>query len=122
MDLAQMAEQLDERVRNHPIVCEWKAPVIEGTTWNEPWMTLEVDPVSILYSTRDLSLGVSIHSKSAQARVTIVWAWRSWREGITDVHLTYALERATQLVEYLWNNHFFTPENAYASTVITMDL
>ncbi len=121
-NLAEFAEDIDTRVKQHPLVRSWKIVPANGTAFSDSWMRLDVDPSSVLYSTRDLSLGVGISTNKAQARVNIVWPYRSWKGGITDMHLTYALERAIGLVEYLWNNHFFTPENGYVNTVITMEV
>jgi hypothetical protein len=120
-DLNQAAADLEQRIRDHRLVREWVRPIENGETYNGPWVCFAVDPLFIEYKDRSLSSGLSISTRTGEARLLLVWPYRRWRQGISDVELDMTLTKAIRLCEYLWNNHLFTQEGSYPNVRVTLE-
>ena len=126
MDWIKQIDDLDAKIQAHPLSKDWVKPLADGTDYKSEWIIWSIDPVNIRYSDKSCEVGFSICSRWAQVHVIVRFTTRrqiAWEgRGIGDAELTAVLQKATELCDYLWNNHMFTDENAYPNVQITIDV
>lgn len=125
MNIVERAQDLEGKILAHPFVQRFRAPLKEGTSYNDAWIMFDVDQVHIEYTTKNLQTGFQIAARNGEARVIIVWTLRQqlgWGpEGIGEIELSACLQRAIGLCEFLWNQSMLQSEGMYPMVSVTID-